>query len=934
MPEQQQDVDGEQHTQSSVLIEKKPISISTHTTKLHKVKHRRKRHNKYPSPQTTPQAVDNSNTHIVTNTPSGIEEGSMLETMVDTPQSSSTEEMEETSVAVTEMDVETDPAVPAIAKKKTPVEPFVPITPAVPTTPAVVEEADDTRSSWRQGDRKSLPYIFAVALRVGETFTKGQGRPQGDAPPIDETASHHITSYGRGVPLRAPLHHRRLFSWHRILTYAFLALLLTNTVLLWQDLTATHLYVNTLNASNGSLRTQQDLGGYHNAIRLTTPLAVNTNPASAVLGVYAPGQGGAQQLLTLHRTSSSLSLQRSVSLANGAITQDAHGRLLVEGADGLQVVTQDGQVIWHMQGQQPTRGIHPFTPTSDTEVVYTIASVTHSQVAAYTFTNGHRRWIQTLPDTLEYAPPFLLDGDTLYIASDHNVFALNSSDGSVRWEKPYAARTLLVEDVGQQHLLLALGPQGIQALQSNTGEVTWIFRGNPAVSTLPTQFYQGTIGSIAGVNNNVVYATGVVWRMPSVREDVWLYAIDATTGTMRWSQQIASGPTGVDVGRVLQPLLDTENGMVLVQRAIQMNENAVTAYDAQTGRQRWNTPIVEMNTSSPIVFQLSKNIFAVFTTTTNSTTILWTPSFYRTCLLLLLLVGILGLLLLLFLLRVQGSDKPGRPQGDAPPIRREYGERRFVYGRGVPLRAPWSPFIPLSSRLWHLPYTFALALLCVCIGISIFVYTHSSQPAHAVLATDAQGSIVTTSTGDTLHQLEALTPNGTRQWTLFSSEGVFSVPKAQTQAGTLLVALHGDTTHSYSVAGDDPAYPRPLDHMLALYLLDRTTGHIMWQQVVSYPDEQQTTEIIGVDATYIYVAGEHTLTGSAHTDANSVRVPQLFAVNKLTGTVDWRVFGPTLLASKQSNPSTLLIKNGLVLWHVANTVFTIDANVGQIIARK
>ena len=170
MPEQQQDVDGEQHTQSSVLIEKKPISIPTHTTKVHKMKHRRRRHNKYPSSQATLQAMDNGNTNTIDDTPSMVEEASVLETMVDTPHPSSTEEAKETSVAVAEIDVETDPAVPAISKKKTTAEPFVPITPVVPTTPAIVEEANETLQSEGQGDRKGLPYIFAVALRVGKTL--------------------------------------------------------------------------------------------------------------------------------------------------------------------------------------------------------------------------------------------------------------------------------------------------------------------------------------------------------------------------------------------------------------------------------------------------------------------------------------------------------------------------------------------------------------------------------------------------------------------------------------------------------------------------------------------------------------------------------------------------------------------------------------------
>ncbi len=869
MPEQQQDMDGGQHSQSSALVEKKSLSIpKQHTTKIHKTKRRRRKYNKYPSLHTTPQGVDRIaiNTTDDTPLPPSVEETPALETIVDTAQPSSNE-MKETSVVVAEMDVETDPAIVAISKKKTVAEPVVPI------TPAIVEEGDKALSSWEQGDRKGLPYTFTVALHVGETLA---------------------------VSL--------LFLWRTILTYALLALLLTSSALLWQDLTATHMYVNILDASSGNTVTQQDLGSYQNAVRLTAPLTVNST--SAVLGVYAPEQSGTQQLLLLHKTTSSLLLQHTVSLANGAITQDAHGHLLVESSDGLQVVTQDGQVIWHIQGQQPIHGVHPFAPTSDTKAVYTIASLTRSQIAAYALTDGRMHWTQTLPDTLEYAPPFVVDDATLYVASDHNVFALNSSDGTVRWEKPYAARTLLVEDKGQQHLLLALGPQGIQALQSDTGEVAWSFREDPTVSTLPTQFYQGVLSSPTGRNSNIVYATGVVWHIPNVREDVWLYAIDATTGTMRWSHQIASGPLGVDAGRLLQPLLDTENGMVVVQSAVRTDEYSIMAYDGRTGIQRWNTSITNRNSSSSLLFQLSKHTYAVFTTTTNSKIIFWTPSFYRMCILFLLFVSIVGLLLLLFL----------------PQERGRLRMQRVVHTINVSLT--------FVRRRWRYTYTvFALALLCVCIGISIFANVRSNQSTSLVLATDMQGSVVTTDMGDNTHQLEALNANGTRQWALFSSEGTFSVPKAQTQTGTLLIALHGDTTRSYVLAEDDPAYPRPLDTMLALYLLDRGSGHILWQQVVSYPDEQQNAEVIGVDTTYIYVAGEHTLASSVDSNAKNVTMPQLFAVNKLTGTVDWRIFGPTQLANNQHNHSTLNIKDGQVLWHVANTIFTIDTNVGQIIGR-
>jgi len=701
----------------------------------------------------------------------------------------------------------------------------------------------------------------------------------------------------------APRHHHP--ARRTQLVYALLALLLISTVLLWQDLTATHLYVNTIDARSGSIRTQQDLGGYRDAISLTTPLAAHT-ASPVLLGVYANNVGGTQQLLTLNSTASTLSLQHSVSLANEAITYATNGSLLVESANGLQVVTQNGQVVWQVQGKQPIRGVHHFQPVSDTQAVYTIKSTTHAQIAAYNIGNGHTRWKQTLNDTLEYAPPFLLDEGILYVASDHNIFALDSSDGTVRWEKPYVSRTLLLENEGQNHLLVALGSAGIQALQSDTGKVIWEFRGNPDVSTLPTQFYQGSISSIQSASGSMIYATGVVWQMPEVRESIWLYAVDAATGKMHWSQQIASGLVGVDAGRGLQPLLAVNNGLVVVQRAVSREERDVTAYDTDTGTQRWNTHVENRNTSSPIVFQVSQSTFALFTTTANSNTIFWTPSLYRACLLLLLLVSVIALLLFL----------PGKQQYTQSIA-------RSIVTRCTLIRPRWGYTYML----------FALVLLFVCIGVTVFTYVYTRQPVRQLLTTDAQGSVAITNTGDNMRQLETLSPNGTTQWKLFSSEGIFSLPNTHVQAGTILVALHGHVAGRYLVAEDDPAYPRPLDAMLALYLLNRATGHALWQQVVSYPDEQQDTEIIGADETDIYVAGEQLVTSSTQPAAKSIQATQLFAVNKRTGTVDWRIFGPPSNL-KQHIRSTLLLKNGQAFWHVADTIFTIDTSVGQIITRK
>ena len=103
MPEHQQDVDSEQHTQSNILIEKNPISTPTSTTKIHKTKRHRRKYNKYPPSQETPQVIDNSTTNTLDDTPSIVEETSTPEITVDTTQPSSKEETKETSVAVADM---------------------------------------------------------------------------------------------------------------------------------------------------------------------------------------------------------------------------------------------------------------------------------------------------------------------------------------------------------------------------------------------------------------------------------------------------------------------------------------------------------------------------------------------------------------------------------------------------------------------------------------------------------------------------------------------------------------------------------------------------------------------------------------------------------------------------------------------------------------
>ncbi|GAC1630691.1 MAG: hypothetical protein NVS4B11_30510 [Ktedonobacteraceae bacterium] len=921
--QEQQDVDSE-HNVCCIDDEKhkEPEHVLEHAAKTHRVKRRRKRHRKRSrahSIHDTPQVVDVAEKEMPSqeSVPDEVlheEQAEIALTDTPLPQEVQEEQAQLVTHAVVESDA-SEQASTAIATETIVASPpaleetieaitDTPLPPALEETietitdtplPLALEEVEETLVSAHDTD----PATPAVSVAILE-------------PVVPTTPSIAIDS-----DTAPSLYKPRRLSRRTTLVYALLTLLLSNTLLLWQDLTETHLYVNTIDVQSGKAYAQHDLGGYHDSIHLTAPLpAHKTSSAPVLLGAYADNPQGTQQILTLDGAAATISLQRSIPRANGAITVAPNGHLLVESAHGMQVVTEDGRLLWQVHGEQPTQGVHHFQPASDATTVYTVKSVKPAQVAAYDLLNGrHTRWVQTLDDTLDYAPPFLLDGETLYVASDHNVFAINTHDGTVRWKKSYPSRTLLLENEGQTHLLIALGARGVQALQGDTGDVVWSLQGEHSNSQSPTQFYQGSIGRLQAANGNIIYATGVVWKMPNVQEQVWLSAITASTGKLRWSRQVASGLVGVDAGRIYQPFFDMDSGIVVLQHVIDREACYVTAYNANTGAQRWNTRITSVSTSSPVVFRASHNNLVLFTTTTDSKIIFWTPSLGRTCMLLLLLVSGSGLLWLLFLPRKQGIQRL----------------RSIVRGTSYYKHI----FFTQIRRYRHYARTLSvLSLLLLCIGAGIFAYTRSSQSRSHPLATDAQGSIVISSMGDNVHQLEALTPNGTVRWKLFSSEGTFSLPKTPSQVGTLLVALHGRTTLNYLFAGNDPAYPHPLDHMLTLYLLNRTTGYPLWQQIVSYPDEQQDAAVIGADTRYIYIVGEQSLATQANTGAKSIETLQLFAVNQTTGTVDWRIFGSSQPEHKRHITSTLLLKNGQALWQIGRTVYTIDTSVGQIIGRK
>lgn len=718
---------------------------------------------------------------------------------------------------------------------------------------------------------------------------------------------------------------RRRLSWRRVLASLFSLVLIANLLFLWRDLQATHVYLTTLNASNGAIRAQQDVGSYQDISTLTAPVY---SSSSVFIGVHGnKGQQATQEIqaFTRNDTNWKATTQFTAPLIDGALQVAPDGQLVTSSSDTTQVRTAAGRLLWQTYNTEPTRGTHHFQPASDGRTLYTIKSVKQSQIAAYDLRTGQQQWVQTLDDGIDYAPPFLLDGTILYAASNHNIYALKSSDGSLLWQRPYPTRTLLITQQGQARLLLSIGTRGVVALNTTTGQQVWAFTGQVSDTLTATEFYQAGIGTVPTADGTLVYATGIAWLLPQVQQQVWLYAVNARTGMPVWSQQVGAGLSSADAGRIFSPLVASTHGLVIFQMQVSTNRQRIIAFDAIKGIPRWSRDVENTTATASTLLQMPDNNLLFFSTSVSGIAQLHTLSLPR----LLLLLGIVGSMIGLLAILVF-------------PVSITFARFSALLSlsRGIFQRAKTLERYSLRVMVLILLLPIVLAGVLDYFAMNrpqenvyqLVAHTGSTQwqsvtdQAIKPLFTDAQESIVTVNRADNQRQLQVLSSTGAVNWQTFPSEGTFMVPIASPHPGTVLIALSGRGPRNYQFAPDDPAYLHSIDNFLMLYLFEQSTGRVLWQHIAVYPGEQQQGVVLGADANDIYIAGtQKTLS----TDGTGQTL-QLFAVNQQSGVVDWRIFGPTEASNTPHDNGTLLLRQGLAVWQVAGIVYGIDTGVGQI----
>jgi outer membrane protein assembly factor BamB/subtilisin family serine protease len=229
----------------------------------------------------------------------------------------------------------------------------------------------------------------------------------------------------------------------------------------------------------------------------------------------------------------------------------AGGRVFVSDATTKQVYALDaatGATLW-------SRSVDGYdTPISsvylDGQVV-----VVSDNANAYSFdaTTGNPLWNLKLPDQYfaRYAPA--TDGKQVYVSTTQGatstLYALDHT-GSIRWQNRVSAGTPAVGD-GK---VFAAGWGAATAYSADSGDQLW----------------QWTCGCSTDYELNPIYSDGLVLFWGGVVRNT-LYALDGTTGELRWQVTYATGEPAVWNGSVFVPVAGTKIARVKLETGEVLN---------------------------------------------------------------------------------------------------------------------------------------------------------------------------------------------------------------------------------------------------------------------------------------------------------------------------------------------------------------------------
>ena len=277
--------------------------------------------------------------------------------------------------------------------------------------------------------------------------------------------------------------------------------------------------------------------------RYETGARVESSPTVVDGTVYIGSKNG--RLYALAAESGARDWQTKLAPGIDSAPTAVDGTVYVGGTGALAnfyaVNAETGQKQW--QSDRWLSSLDGFeSPTFDDGTVY---AASEDGFSAFDATTGEELWDVTLyapglqTETEPYQASPTLVGNTVYTGSENGtVYALNATNGEVRWEYDTGMDVDSSPTVADGTIYVGSHNGNIYALDAATGTKQWTFEsGANTIWSSPT-VEEGTV--YIGTGNGDLYGSG----------EGSLYALDSETGTKRWQVDTgsigSSSPTVVD----------------------------------------------------------------------------------------------------------------------------------------------------------------------------------------------------------------------------------------------------------------------------------------------------------------------------------------------------------------------------------------------------
>ena len=252
----------------------------------------------------------------------------------------------------------------------------------------------------------------------------------------------------------------------------------------------------------------------------------------------------------------------SPAVSEGVLFAGAAGKLLALNASS-------GTEVWSYPTEYPKDRV-----ISSPAVVAGVVYVGYPEGCLYALnaSTGSKIWNYTTKDVGNgiaiQSSPAVVSGVVYFGSLDHNVYALKASTGEKIWNHTVSTTVSSAPAVSEDKVYICSGAGILYALTAANGEELWRF----TVSDLSQRIY----GYSPTIADGVVYVRSSDWGE--------LYAVDASTGDLKWENPGSLGVRGSSAAIV--------GGVVY---------SGTSALNASTGEEMWQFPTNGTVYASPAV---------------------------------------------------------------------------------------------------------------------------------------------------------------------------------------------------------------------------------------------------------------------------------------------------------------------------------------------